>query len=769
MNPMSSKNLMTSLTPMTPEERPEEQNKRTKNRINSLTASHPHKAVTLLTREKKPLQLLPHVDSMGTVTPQTLPVAVRDSQRSIPPPPLLPGMRASIRKKARLPSVAVARLPFSVGPKPTKKMRTIFWNKINEEKGIWQEVNKIHVEQLHINFDKLQEKFSLPEESQIGYGAQGQSSSSSHSHVGRGNGTSKKKNPKVSLIDPKRSHLLEISLNRIRKQPEEIVKMITELNPEILTLDLTEILLTIIPTSKEFELVKSYSQGRGSRGGGGAGGGGRGHGDGDDDHHNGDINQLGRVEQVILALSTIPRLEKRLLCHRVVFLWPHAMDKLIGQLNILENGCRELLNQPSQQYFINLFSYILSIGNYLNHGTHRIAGAVQLESLLKLSTIKSNTHASSHSSSASSPSAIRGHKETLLHYILQEMMDTSALNEVPPVSGGTSGDPEMIKISNPFEFLKQFKYLFLLSDLNYKQLHEDYRQYLEEYHRVQTEYELLARGLSLASSSSSSSSATTTGGGGGGERTTSATGDLSHFLSHRLEQFLFLSKERILFLEKYFQSLNQKLIETFEFFGERFTPPALPSHASATAAVAASSQDPNNDSCQKFFHTLIEFLNLIQRCCDDLEKWVEEENKFALAQQQKEQQRLLAEQQQQQQQEEEGEEEQGDIFDSELEENLTTKENLFSRFRNQQTGTADDLISQLKRKMYRRQSTTTATSKGLKSLNSMTIEEREQYLSTGGAIPGIGTGPGIVEPSTSTSSFAFPGLRKVPQGERKMT
>jgi hypothetical protein len=719
-NPMAPSHNVTMATEGSEEE---EEMKRNKNRIHSLRVIHPHKSVTL-PRDKKPL--LPHVDSMGAATPQSLPVAVKGSQRSIPIPPILPGMRASIRKKARLPSVAVAKFPLSVGPVPTKKMRTIFWNKANEKQGIWQEVNKIHVEQLHINFNKLQEKFSIPDSdshSQSAGGGAGGGAGAGGTHGGNGSGGSSnsssnltKKIKKVTLIDSKRSHLIEISLNRIRMQPEEIVTMITQLDPEILTLDLTEIFLTIIPTSKEFELVKSYQ---------------------------GDISQLGRVEQVILAMASIPRLEKRLLCHRIVFLWPHAIDKLVGQLNILENGCQELLNEQNQSGFVHLFSYILSVGNYLNHGTHRIAGAVQLDSLLKLSTIKANN---------SSTSVIRSHKETLLHYILQEMMDTMSTG----VGGSTSGDSNRPPLANPLEFLKRFKYLFLLSDLNYKQLHGEYKQSLDEYHRVQTEYELLARGLSITASAGASSTATGGGAGGGGGGPISATGDLNHFLSHRLEQFLFLSKERIVFLEKYFQLLNQKLAQTFEFFGEKFTPPVLPSHPSAvTSSSASSSQD--NDSCQKFFHTLTEFLSLIQRSCDDLEKWIEEENKLLLANQQREQQKLLAEQQQQTEAEEGDEEDGGDIF----EENLATKENLFSRFRNQQTGSADDLISQLKRKMYRRQSTTGAGGKGLKSLNSMTIEDKD--------LLGAAATTGAVEPSTSTSSFAFPGLKKVPQGERKMS
>lgn len=622
----------------------------TANRAKALSAMFSPKLVALAQPEKEKKNALPHIDhSMGIVPPQNLPVAVRGSHRPIPEPPLLPGMRASIRKKARVPSAAVKRLPLSVGPAPSRKMKMIFWNKITEERGVWEEVNKIQVDDLQINFRALEEKFAVPEDSQPIGGA-------------RSTTVQEKKNKKVSLLDSKRSHLIEISLNRIRRQPEEIANMLIQLNPDVLTLDLTEILSSIIPTSKEVELVKSYQ---------------------------GDISQLGLVEQVVLAVSPIPRLEKRLWCHRTIFTWPYAIDKLVGQLNILESGCKELLEDSSRTQFIRLFSYILSIGNFLNHGTHRISSAIQLESLLKLSTIKSNNNPNN---------PIRNHKETLLHYILQEIRES-----------------DKVLAHHPFpQFLKHFKYVFLLSDINYKQVQQEYKQSLDDFNRINTEYELLARA----------------------NQNSLGSGDANSFLHQRLETFLILSKERIVYLDKYFQNLNTILMDTFEFFGEKYSPPA---------------DHDSSDSCQKFFHTLLELLQLIQKCSDDLEKWIEEENKLLVRQQSKQ---SMVDNSFNEPEEEEDE----DIFDTEPEENLTTKENLFSRFRNQQTGTADDLISQLKRKMYRRQST-----KGIKSLNSMSLDEREQFLSTTQQLSG-----GNNIPSSSTTSYVFPGLKKVPQSERKM-
>jgi hypothetical protein len=687
-----AKSLPTSPTPTDTDQSDQ---KEPNNRLKNMKAMFPHHSMKL--PEKKVSLKIPHVDQIKG--PQALPPAVRASTRSIPIPPLLPGMRATLRRIARVPSAAFEKLPLSAGPAPTKKMKMLFWNKLNEEKGLWEEVNKIHVGQLQINFQKLEEKFAIPEEST----ATNTSGPGGNSSVGGGlisHEIKKKKNLKISIIDSKRSHLMEISLNRIKKLPDEIATLLIQLNPDHLTLDLTEIFLNILPTSKEIELIKSF---------------------------HGEISTLGLVEQVVLTMSTIPRLEKRLWCHRIVFVWPHALDKSIGQLNILEKGCQELLSPDHQSAFINLFSYILSIGNYLNSGTHRVAHAIHLESLLKLSTIKANP----------SSGGGRGQKETLLHYILSEMISHSQTN------GGSS-----TVFNNITTLTKQFKYLFLLSDINYQQIQLEYKQSVDDYQRVKNEYDLLARP---------------------GAGTHSSSGDMNSFLQQRLEEFLVLSQERILFLDQYFQNINQQLADTFLLFGEKYvstTPTSGGSSIGPSPSDGGGSGSSSSDSCQKFFLTLIEFLNLIQKSCEDLEKWsAEDESRLLQQQQQQESQRLAQlklEKKIADEDASDSDSEQGDIFEmsdkaeEEHEENLVTKENLFSRFRNQQTGTADDLISQLKRKMHRRQS------KPLKTLNSMTIEEKEQYLqSVTNGEPAGGT-------SSSSVSYAFAGLKKVPQGERKM-
>jgi hypothetical protein len=454
-------------------------------RVKTMSVMFPHHALKL-PEKKAPPPKIPHIDHV--TDRHSLPPAVRASNRPIPDPPLLPGMRATIRRMARLPSAAMEKVPLSVGPMPTKKMKMLFWNKINEKKGLWEEVNKIQVTQLHINFQRLEEKFSLMEtETGSGHGGKGLNVTSSSS-------SQNKKNKKISIIDSKRSHLIEISLNRIKKLPEEIASMLIQLDPEILTMDLTEILLSILPTSKEIELIKSF---------------------------HGDITTLGLVEQVILTISPIPRLEKRLWCHRTVFVWPHAMDKSIGQLNILESGCDELLSESSQSFFITLFSFILSVGNYLNSGTHRVAHAIHLDSLLKLSTIKANTTNRPPGVSNANSSNSGRQKETLLHYILSEMISHSTH------SSDTSNRPIL-------DITRQYKYLLLLSDINYQQIQLEYKQAIDEYQRVKNEYDLLARPSGAGN----------------------ATVEMNLYLQQRLEQFLIVSQERILSLDQYFLSIQ---------------------------------------------------------------------------------------------------------------------------------------------------------------------------------------------------------------------
>jgi hypothetical protein len=60
------------------------------------------------------------------------------------------------------------------------------------------------------------------------------------------------------LLDAKKTQNTLIALGRIRKTGEEIGKMIYDMDPTVLTVEVTQALLAIFPTIDELNLTKDY-------------------------------------------------------------------------------------------------------------------------------------------------------------------------------------------------------------------------------------------------------------------------------------------------------------------------------------------------------------------------------------------------------------------------------------------------------------------------------------------------------------------------------
>lgn len=224
------------------------------------------------------------------------------------------------------------------------------------------------IDDLHVDYSFLEDAFSQADDKPSPMKLSSSISSSS-SHLSC-------KPSSISLLDGKRTQNILISSGRVKKSPDDMVAMILTLDPSVLSLELTEILLTLAPTPEESTLLKNHPN----------------------------PSLLGKAEQILLALGTIPRLKERLECHRVTFHWNKSCDTLTGNLHLLSKTCHELSSQESIRQLQIVMSVIVAIGNFLNGGTNRIATAVKLDSILKFATVKPNQQ-----------------KGTLLHFVCRQL------------------------------------------------------------------------------------------------------------------------------------------------------------------------------------------------------------------------------------------------------------------------------------------------------------------------------------------------------------
>ena len=145
----------------------------------------------------------------------------------------------------------------------------------------------------------------------------------------------------ISIVDNNRSRIISIVLGKFRLQPEDLYALILDLDPEKLTLDLTRVIIGILPTTEEYLFIKSYAS----------------------------FEQLDTPSRVVFHLNRIQRIEQRLDCHCTVFTWFDESAYLQGRLEIIRRAVEEV--QVSKNTIKKLFSLVLSIGNVLNGDTNR--------------------------------------------------------------------------------------------------------------------------------------------------------------------------------------------------------------------------------------------------------------------------------------------------------------------------------------------------------------------------------------------------------------
>uniref|UniRef100_A0A4W6EHJ1 Inverted formin 2 n=1 Tax=Lates calcarifer TaxID=8187 RepID=A0A4W6EHJ1_LATCA len=298
-----------------------------------------------------------------------------------PPPPPLPGMGAPPPPPPPLPGMGAPPPPppgdiivaqtfqglgrsyysptpqISHAPCPTLRMKKLNWQKlpsrvVTAHQSLWTSTSSDGVEPDYCSIEQL---FSLPP-------------------TETKTRTKAKTEPKeISFIDAKKSLNLNIFLKQFRCSHEDFVSLIQRGDRSKFDVEVLKQLIKLLPEKHEIENLKS---------------------------HQADRDKLASVDQFYLQLLDVPSYSLRIECMLLCEESSCVLESLKPKAELLDRACvRESTRLPS---FCKL---ILSVGNFLNYGTHTgNAEGFKISTLLKLTETKANKS-----------------RITLLHHILQEV------------------------------------------------------------------------------------------------------------------------------------------------------------------------------------------------------------------------------------------------------------------------------------------------------------------------------------------------------------
>ncbi|KAJ3192914.1 hypothetical protein HK101_005753 [Irineochytrium annulatum] len=187
-----------------------------------------------------------------------------------------------------------------------------------------------------------------------------------------------------SLLGTSRARTVEILLSSMWVPHSVIRDALITIDDDVLTTDRLEILRQCVPTVEEANVVHAFR---------------------------GNPTSLGKADQFILALSTIPRLPQRInaLLHRRRVL--NDMSGLAQKLGIVSAAVNAIRRSPA---LVRLLQTVLAVGNCLNKGTFKgKAYGFKVEGLGKLKEIR-----------AADGCEGRARAPTLLHYVARRLEET---------------------------------------------------------------------------------------------------------------------------------------------------------------------------------------------------------------------------------------------------------------------------------------------------------------------------------------------------------
>ncbi|XP_072218702.1 inverted formin-2-like isoform X2 [Leuresthes tenuis] len=286
-----------------------------------------------------------------------------------PPPPPLPGMAAPPPPPG---DIIIAQAAPGLGssyyspapqtsptPCPTLRMKKLNWQKlpsrvVTDHQSLWTSASLDSVEPDYCSIEQL---FSLPP-------------------TETKTRTRTKTEPKeISFIDAKKSLNFNIFIKQFRCSHEDFVSLILKGDRTKFDVEVLKQMIKLLPEKHEVENLKS---------------------------HQADRDKMASVDQFYLLLLEVPsyglRIECMLLCEESSCI----LDTLKPKAELLDQACQSVRESSRLPSFCKL---ILSVGNFLNYGTHTgNAEGFKLSTLLKLTETKANKS-----------------RITLLHHILEEV------------------------------------------------------------------------------------------------------------------------------------------------------------------------------------------------------------------------------------------------------------------------------------------------------------------------------------------------------------
>ncbi|KAM6464219.1 inverted formin-2 isoform 2-T2 [Liasis olivaceus] len=290
----------------------------------------------------------------------------------LPPPPPLPGIPPPPPLEGNTEEIVPAQVnplsyltPFPKRVKmPTLRMKKLNWQKlpsnvVRESHSMWASVTRESKESIEPDYTKIEQLFCFP---------QSKPKSKEVAPV--------KTEPKeITFLDSKTSLNLNIFLKQFKCTNEEVVSMIQKGDRTKFDVEVLKQLLKLLPEKHEIEDLKSFKE---------------------------EKEKLANADQFYLLLLGVPsyqlRIECMLMCEETAVL----LEMLQPKAETIRRACEDLLTSGRLPIFCQL---ILSVGNFLNYGSHTgDADGFKIGTLLKLTETKANQT-----------------RITLLHHILEEV------------------------------------------------------------------------------------------------------------------------------------------------------------------------------------------------------------------------------------------------------------------------------------------------------------------------------------------------------------
>ncbi|XP_017282965.1 inverted formin-2 isoform X2 [Kryptolebias marmoratus] len=283
-----------------------------------------------------------------------------------PPPPPLPGMGAPPPPPGDFITPSKSHGTFtspgssiSPAPCPTLRMKKLNWQKlpsrvVTRDGSLWSSLCSDTVEPDYCCIEQL---FSLPP-----------TDTKSRTRT-------KMESKEISFIDAKKSLNLNIFLKHFKCTHEEFVSLIRNGDRSKFDVEILKQLIKLLPEKHEIDNLKS---------------------------HKADGDKMASADQFYLQLLDIPSYALRVECMSLCEESSGALDALKPKAELLDRACQSLRESTRLPSFCKL---ILSVGNFLNYGTHTgNAEGFKISTLLRLTEIKANKS-----------------RITLLHHILEEV------------------------------------------------------------------------------------------------------------------------------------------------------------------------------------------------------------------------------------------------------------------------------------------------------------------------------------------------------------